>query len=107
MRRIHVLGLAALVFLLVAGMDVLLVRAQGNFDCSTATDLPQVECEALVALYEATGGEDWNTRTGWLQTSTPCDWYGVTCEAERVVQLGLRDNNLALWDFAWKGHIWG
>jgi hypothetical protein len=64
------------------------------YDCSIATGLPQIECEALVALYSATGGDGWYNKPGWLQTPTPCTWYGVTCEAGRVTQLSLLSNRL-------------
>lgn len=70
-------------------------RTQTAYDCSTATGLPQAECEALVAFYTATGGDTWYTKTGWLQTTTPCTWYGVTCEAGRVTKLSLLSNHLS------------
>jgi Leucine-rich repeat (LRR) protein len=64
------------------------------FDCSTATGLPQAECEALVALYNATGGTGWVNQTGWLQTTTPCQWFGVTCHMERIIYLQLSNQGL-------------
>lgn len=69
-------------------------RPQTAYDCSTATGLPKIECEALVALYAATGGDAWPNKTGWLQTATPCTWHGVTCKAGRVTQLSLPSNHL-------------
>ena len=30
-----------------------------QFDCSTVTEIPQQECEALVALYDSTNGDNW------------------------------------------------
>jgi hypothetical protein len=41
-------------------------HAQNGFDCANVTDAPTSDCEALVALYNATGGENWqysNSRT--------------------------------------------
>jgi hypothetical protein len=70
------------------------LQAQSGFDCTTATGMPQAECEALAAIYEATDGDNWDTNTDWLQTSTPCDWYGVTCSAGNVSELSLTENNL-------------
>ena len=32
--------------------------------------------------------------TDWLQTTTPCSWYGVTCTSDRVTELALQHNNL-------------
>lgn len=43
------------------------------FDCSTVTQVPQSECEALVALYDSTDGANWYDSDGWLQTDTPCN----------------------------------
>ncbi|MEM7531404.1 MAG: leucine-rich repeat domain-containing protein, partial [Chloroflexota bacterium] len=50
--------------------------------CATETQLSLLECEALVAIYESTGGPNWTEQTGWLQTNTPCDWSGVSCDRE-------------------------
>ena len=48
-------------------------------NCATQTQIPTTECDALVALYNSTNGAGWTNNTGWLQTDTPCSWYGVTC----------------------------
>lgn len=50
---------------------------------------------ALVSLYNATNGENWNNKSRWL-TSTPLSsWYGVSLnENGRVSGLNLRYNNL-------------
>lgn len=65
------------------------------FSCATATGVPQVECEALVALYNSTNGAGWTNATDWLVTNTPCSWYGVVCSGGHVTQLNLFSNNLA------------
>ena len=62
--------------------------------CSTQTDLPLTECEALVALYNQTNGESWTNHTGWLVTNTPCSWYGVACALGHVTQMSLNSNIL-------------
>jgi hypothetical protein len=38
----------------------------GAFTCASVTELPQSECEALVALYNSTNGPNWTQMTiGW------------------------------------------
>jgi hypothetical protein len=64
------------------------------FDCSTVVGIPISECQALVALYEATHGPIWSNVTGWLGTDTPCNWYGVTCYGSNVGALSLAGNKL-------------
>ena len=50
---------------------------------------------ALVALYNATGGPNWKTRTYWLSDRPIGEWHGVTTDAEgRVVDLALYSNQL-------------
>ena len=39
------------------------------FSCSQVTDIPQSECEALVAFYQQTDGEHWLNHSGWLSDS--------------------------------------
>ncbi len=50
----------------------------------------------LIALYEATGGDNWEYNTNWLSSTHPLDrWYGVTTDdAGRVASLGLTYNQL-------------
>lgn len=64
------------------------------FDCTAVSEIPAAECQALAALYEATQGANWVDRTGWLETNSPCSWYGVACEGGHVDTLGLYYNNL-------------
>ena len=51
--------------------------------------------KALVALYNATGGDNWTNNEGWL-TETPLkDWYGILILRDGTVDiLNLGDNNL-------------
>jgi len=97
MKPLRVVNLILLCAVMVGGLTTqpASTRTQIAYDCSTATGLPQTECEVLVAFYTATGGDDWYTKTGWLQTSTPCTWYGVTCETARVTKLSLLSNHLS------------
>ena len=34
------------------------------FDCSSVTEIPSVECQALVAMYVSTNGAGWTDNTG-------------------------------------------
>ena len=92
---LHLVLLLAL--LLPAGMTTRAAAPThpAQFDGGTVTEIPQTECEALVALYNATDGDNWTTKTDWLQTTAPCTWYGVTCEAEHVTHIELSYNNLS------------
>ena len=63
-------------------------------DCASVTEIPVSECDALLALHAATDGANWITRTGWLETDTPCSWFGVTCTGGFVTALSLYGNNL-------------
>ena len=58
-------------------------------------DVMERDWNALVALYEATGGDNWTNNEGWL-TETPLgDWYGVNLLRDgRVDHLELENNNL-------------
>ncbi|MCB0036633.1 MAG: fibronectin type III domain-containing protein, partial [Anaerolineales bacterium] len=69
------------------------------FSCDNVTTSPQTECEALVSLYESTGGYadyswDWVQDDGWLTAADPCTWYGVGCANGHVTNLSLSNNNL-------------
>lgn len=69
---------------------------EGNQTCGR--DVPESEYNALVALYNATDGDNWWDNNGWLQDTSVCDWYGVTCEfmgdSDHVTRLDLWNNNL-------------
>jgi len=55
--------------------------AAQSYDCATQTDLLD-GCGALVSLFDGMGGTTWFNNTGWLQTTHPCSWYGVTCQPD-------------------------
>ena len=69
-------------------------RMVQSFDCSTVTDVPEIECEALVALYESTNGAGWIESTNWLNSETAGNWYGVTVSDGHVTDLYFGWNNL-------------
>ena len=64
-------------------------------DCASQTEIPQAECDALVALYTSANGAGWTNNTGWMQTDMPCSWYGISCDAGHVTVLELGTNNLS------------
>lgn len=53
---------------------------------------------ALVAFYQATGGDSWYDKTGWTVPGNPgdnpCGWFGITCEGGRVTQLIMESNDI-------------
>ena len=58
--------------------------------------IPAAEREALIALYNSTGGATWLDNTGWLgAVGTECTWYEVTCALGHVTQLNLYSNQLS------------
>ena len=65
------------------------------FDCGTVTDVPRIECEALVALYESTNGAGWINNTNWLLTNSVGNWIGVEVFASHVAVLNLAYNRLS------------
>ncbi len=51
--------------------------------------------DALIALYEATDGDNWVSNQNWLSDKPIGTWYGViTDENDRVIDLDLSDNEL-------------
>jgi Leucine-rich repeat (LRR) protein len=64
--------------------------------------IPSSERAALVAFYQAAGGDGWKDHTNWLGAAgTECTWKGVTCDdaGSTVISLGdggsLDNNNLS------------
>ena len=90
-------GLLAVLFL-AAATPTAVVQAeplsQASYNCQAQTSIPEDQCEALVSLYQGTGGATWTNRTGWLSDPNPCAWYGVSCFEGKVVALDLFANNL-------------
>ncbi len=59
--------------------------------------IPASERQALIDVYNGTGGAAWTNRSGWLGTvGTECSWYGATCNATEtnIKSLTLAENNL-------------
>ena len=71
---------------------VFLLLSSGN---AYAQDSVESDRAALVALYNATNGANWQNRTNWLSEEPIGDWYGVvTNDNGRVRELHLGDNGL-------------
>ena len=55
----------------------------------------ETDREALVALYNATNGENWRNSDNWLSDAPLGEWEGVTTDGDgRVIALILSTNNL-------------
>lgn len=64
-------------------------------ECSNQNEIPESQCQALVDLYNETGGENWTNNANWLDFSVPIsNWYGVTTENNNVTVLSLFSNQL-------------
>ena len=60
------------------------------------SQVPQIERDALIALYNATRGYNWSIDVGWNGAAgTECDWYGVRCSYGHVSRIVLNDNSLS------------
>jgi Leucine-rich repeat (LRR) protein len=64
------------------------------YNCANVTEIPLTECQTLVALYNSTHGINWVNHTNWLNTTSPCSWYGILCSQGHVVSLFLYSNHL-------------
>ena len=54
-----------------------------------------IQRESLIALYDATDGDNWLHNNGWSQRSPDeCTWDKVTCTGGIVTELNLDNNNL-------------
>ncbi len=57
--------------------------------------VPQIERDALVTLYNSTDGANWTDNTGWMgAVGTECSWSGVTCTNGSVSRLWFWTNGL-------------
>ncbi|MEM7575512.1 MAG: M12 family metallo-peptidase, partial [Bacteroidota bacterium] len=81
--------------------DGLLNGTEVGVDCGGPLCAPcncdHPDIPALVQLYNNTNGNNWNNNGGWSQglgACSPCDWFGITCENDRVVEINLTGNGL-------------
>lgn len=96
-RSTWVAGVVAslVVMLMTAGSVPAQERGQASIGISES------ERQALISLYQATGGDRWINHDGWLgPAGTECGWHGVECwsqlnpKPQQVTGLNLIENNL-------------
>jgi Leucine-rich repeat (LRR) protein len=75
-------------------LNTAVLTISNSVKCAIITEIPTVECEALVAFYNSTNGDSWTDKGGWLEDNTPCSWKGVTCSGGHVSKLYLESNEL-------------
>ena len=65
---------------------------------ATVNTVPQSERDALIAFYNATGGDNWTNNTNWNTSEPVSTWYGVTTQningTFHVTELNPNVNNL-------------
>lgn len=100
-HRFHAVLMFALIISLLA-QPSFKAQAQSSapnafITCASIIGITPTECDALVALYNGTGGTNWTTQTNWLATDTPADWFGVTTDPinGHLTRLELPFNNLS------------
>ena len=77
-----------------SGTVVIIATIGSLTDAVQVTVALSDEREALIRLYNATGGPDWTENTHWLSERPLQEWYGVGIRNGRVVDLALINNNL-------------
>ena len=63
--------------------------------CSSSQSNGNGSCSTLESIFYKTEGINWANQSGWLSSSDPCDWYGLSCTDGDVNTLSLPGNNLA------------
>ena len=57
---------------------------------------PETDREALIAIYNATDGDNWANNDSWLSDAPIGEWEGVTTDDNgRVTELSLLQNQLS------------
>jgi Leucine-rich repeat (LRR) protein len=65
------------------------------FNCQLANQIapkiPVAECNAILDLFDKTGGENWTAqaKAGWLTNSSICTWQGLTCANGHITEIFL------------------
>ena len=81
----------------VANGNARITASSGNAsDYATITvEIESGDRDVLVALYNATDGDNWTTKSGWLSEEPIGTWHGVTTNSDgRVTRLSIVSNNL-------------
>ncbi|MGB5375694.1 MAG: leucine-rich repeat domain-containing protein [Polyangiales bacterium] len=91
--RPHARGL---LFLATVGVCLSAGVAHAQVDCSATgtTGVPQIECEALMALYISADGTNWTDNSNWDTASAVSTWFGVAVLGGQVTGLSLVTNQL-------------
>ena len=78
------------------GSAVITARVEGvSATAQIKVMIPSPDRDALISLYNTTGGKDWDNGENWLSSKPIGDWYGVTADSEdRVIELNLQNNSL-------------
>lgn len=91
---VTVFSAALMIVLAAVSALMLMLPGAGRFPCVIARH--RSECEALVAIYDSMGGEEWEKSHDWLSTLDVCDWYGIRCTQDRhVSRIDLLLNNVS------------
>lgn len=80
------------------GVIVLTAWGAPGVSIASALSYSEVQYTGLEALYNATGGERWNSSAGWRDAALGvCGWYGVTCDSSghNVTGIALASNSLS------------
>lgn len=79
--------------------------ADDLFSCDNVTQIPKLECQALVDFYNSTKGDNWKNKKDWLVTDKPCSWLWLACKpvsnpslwyTHNITKISL-DKNLVNW----------
>ena len=63
---------------------------------ANSAQVPQIERNALIELYNSANGANWKNNTGWLGAAgTECGWYGITCSSGSISVIQLNTNLLS------------
>ena len=62
--------------------------------CVVTVTLAFDERAALMALYEATGGDNWTNKDNWCSDKDLSEWYGISVQNGHVTDINLYQNNL-------------
>lgn len=83
-------------FCLVSNSDVPGLDLQSeNVEIATNVNgIFEQDYDALVAFYDATGGDNWVNKNNWLTPAHVGTWFGITVENFRVTAIRLPNNNL-------------
>lgn len=55
----------------------------------------QMEREALIAFYNALGGDNWYNNENWCSDKPLDEWYGINTSLGNVIEISLSGNNLS------------